>query len=399
MGVAALVGAVSLSMAQPAPDAAVLRTPEQVERLVAPIALYPDPLVAQILMAATYPLEIVEANRWLHGPGNMALKADALAAALQQQPWDPSVKSLVAFPDVLQRMDGNLGWTEQLGDTFLAQQTDVMDAIQRLRRRAKSSGALLSTPQQTIATDDQDITIEPANPDLVYVPAYDPSCAYGAWPYPDAPPYAFGAWSGSCGAGDLLAFGPGFYPFGFWAWGHFDWRRRHIAIDHDRFERFHTSHEAPAIWQHDPGHRHGVPYRDAATAARFLGSTAAGRGYRGFVSPPGSTPVVKPGLPSTVTPAIRSAVPSIERGTINRPAAPNIIAPQRPAPPAFESFGRGAQVREESARGFSSRMAPPMPAPSFHAAPMPSAPVGGGAMPAFRGGGGMSAGGHPGGRR
>ena len=369
----------SLSAAQPiaAPDAPPLSA-AQLDRLVAPIALYPDPLIAQILMAATYPLEVVEADRWLQIPANAALKGDALTAALQQEPWDPSIKSLVAFPQLIHTMNANLNWTEQLGDAFLAQQPDVMDAVQRLRLRAQAAGSLASTPQQAVSTEDQEIMIEPASPDMVYVPTYNPWCVYGAWPSPDYPPFYFAPGAGNCVPGDeLIAFGAGLAPFGYWAWGHFDWRHHTMRVDHDRFQQFHTGGEPPGqIWQHDRTHRHGVPYRDPATTARFLGPTGAAlRGYRGFA-------------PAIVPPA-KPEVPLVGRGPaaiVRPPAGPAV--PPRPVPPAFESFGRGAQVRGEAARGFSSRIAPTpsMPAPSFHAAPPPSfhaAPV-----QSFHGGGG-----------
>jgi hypothetical protein len=145
--VGAIVALISLysltAISQPIPArGASPLTAEQFDQLVAPIALYPDPLIAQILMAATYPLEVVEADRWLQIPANAALRGDALTAALQQLPWDPSIKSLVPFPQLLHMMDANLQWTEQLGDAFLAQQADVMDAVQRLRKRAQAAGAL-----------------------------------------------------------------------------------------------------------------------------------------------------------------------------------------------------------------------------------------------------------------
>lgn len=379
--VGALVCACSLAAAQPAaaPASSPL-TAAQLERLVAPIALYPDPLIAQVLMAATYPLEVVQADRWLQIAANAALKGDALAAALQQQTWDPSVKSLVPFPQVLRIMDTNLDWTEQLGDAFLAQQEDVMDAIQRLRQRAQAAKSLASAPQQMVSTEDQEIIIEPANPEIIYVPAYNPWCVYGAWPYADYPPFDFEPWAGYCAPADyLIAFGAGFYPFGFWAWGRVEWRHHIIRIDHDRFQQFHHAHEPTGgIWQHDPAHRHGVPYRDPATAARFRGPTGTARGYRGFAPAP------------TITPPVTPAAPSVGHGPAY--TTPSLIAPERSVPPAFQSYGRGSQVRGESARGFSSRMAPVAPAPSFHAAPMPSfhaAP-----MPSALGaGGGFHAGG------
>jgi len=382
--VIAAVSLGSLTVAQPVltPNPASFN-PQQIERLVAPIALYPDPLVAQILMAATYPLEIVEADRWLLIPANAALHGDALAAALQQRPWDPSVKSLLSFPQVLHMMDRNLDWTEQLGDAFLAQQGEVMDAIQRLRQRAEAAGSLISMPQQSVATEEQEILIEPASPGIVYVPTYNPWCVYGPWPYSDYPPFYFEAWAGTCAPADyFIGFGNGFYPFAFWAWGRFEWRHHIIRVDYDQFQRFQRVHEPPGgIWQHDPVHRHGVPYRDLATAARFLGPGSARRGYRGFAPPLEATPPVKPAAPS-----LRSAPPAGGR------SAPIVVLPQRPVPPAFQSFGPGPRVRGESGRGSSSRMSPPAapapsfhppPAPSFHAPPIPhfSAPA-----PSFHGG-------------
>ncbi len=356
-------------------------TADQLDQLVAPIALYPDSLLAQILMAATYPFEIVEADRWLRRPGNAALTGDALTAALQQQPWDPSVKSLVPFREVLHMMQANLDWTERLGDAFLAGQADVMDAVQRLRLRAQAAGSLASTPQQTVSTEDQEVMIEPASSDVIYLPVYNPWCAYGAWPYPDYPPFSFGSWAGDCSpTGGVLAFGGGVYPaFGFWAWGRLDWRRHEIRVDRERFQKFHASREFPGgIWQHDPAHRHGVPYRDPGTAARFPG-------------PARSTPNVVRGFapgPSIMAPE-RAAAPSAgtRRGPVGPPSPPvGLAVPQRPLPPVYEFFGRGAEVRGEAARGFSSRMAPP--APSFQAAPM----TGFHAAPSFHGGGGF--GGH-----
>jgi hypothetical protein len=142
-------------------------------------------------MASTYPLEVVEAARWVEDPNNARLKGDQLAAALQGKDWDPSVKSLAPFPQILRMMDDRLDWMQKLGDAFLAQQNEVMDSVQRLRRQAEEAGTLQSSPQQTVTTQDQTITVEPANPNVVYVPIYDPTVVYGAWPYPDYPPYYF----------------------------------------------------------------------------------------------------------------------------------------------------------------------------------------------------------------
>ncbi len=180
------------------------QTPEQLQQLVAPIALYPDSLVAQILAASTFPEQVVEADRWVQAHSD--LKGDDLGRAVDQQPWDPSVKALAAFPSVLGNMDKNLSWASSLGDAYYNQQAKVMNAVQVMRRRAQESGNLKTTPQQTVATQDSDISIAPADPDEVYIPAYDPWLVYGgpvmAWPgwYPYP-----GIWFG----GPYLSFGIG----------------------------------------------------------------------------------------------------------------------------------------------------------------------------------------------
>ena len=165
----------------------------QLDQLVAPIALYPDPLLAQVLMASTYPLEVVQADRF--AKENKKLKDEKLKEALDKQDWDASVKELVSTPTVLATMSDKLDWTQKLGDAVLAQQADVMDAIQRLRAKAQANGKLETTKQQTVTVkqeaDQQVIEIEPASPDVVYVPYYDPAVVYGEWSYPDYPPYYY----------------------------------------------------------------------------------------------------------------------------------------------------------------------------------------------------------------
>jgi len=208
------------------------QTPEQLQQLVAPIALYPDSLVAQILAASTYPEQIVEADRWLQA--NPDLKDDKLAQAVDQQPWDPSVKALTAFPSVLGNMDKNLSWTSSLGDAYYNQQQDVMDAIQVMRRRAQEAGNLQTTAQQTVTTQGSTVIIQPADPTVVYVPAYDPWVIYGPpiVPWPGWYPYP-GIWFG----GPYLSFGVGFgigyyagYGWGWPGWG-FDWGGRTVIYN------------------------------------------------------------------------------------------------------------------------------------------------------------------------
>ena len=179
----------------------------ELDQLVAPIALFPDALLAQVLMASTYPIELVYADRWI--AGNPGLKGTALEDALQSQTWDPAVKSLTTFPQVLQMMSSKLDWTQKLGDAFLAQQTDVMATVQTLRAKALAEGTLKdSKEQKVIVVTENNVTIikiEPADPEVVYVPTYDPSVVYGTWPYPGYPPYYW--------------YPPGYYPGGGFAAG------------------------------------------------------------------------------------------------------------------------------------------------------------------------------------
>src|SRR5271165_7501818 len=212
------------------------QTPEQLQQLVAPIALYPDSLVAQILAASTFPEQVVEADRWLQAHPD--LEGDALGQEVDQQPWDPSVKALTAFPSVLGNMDKNLSWTSSLGDAYFNQGQDVMDAVQVMRRRAQESGNLKTTQQQTVATQGSTIIVEPTNPEVVYVPAYDPWVVYGdpilAWPgwypYPgiwyDGPYLWFG-----------VGFGIGWFGGYGWGWHHWapDWHHGYVTHDHNRY--------------------------------------------------------------------------------------------------------------------------------------------------------------------
>jgi hypothetical protein len=197
--------------AAPAADTATEFSTEQLDALLAPIALYPDALLTQILMGATEPLQIVQAKRWLDDPSHAALKGEALTQALAPLDWDPSVKSLVPFPQVLDMLNGKLDWTQQLGYAFATQQADVLDSVQRLRRQAQAAGHLQSSPQLTVAaTESQAITIEPANPNVVFVPTYNPTVVFGAWPYPAYPPVVLPPPPPVYGVGAALATGLAF---------------------------------------------------------------------------------------------------------------------------------------------------------------------------------------------
>ena len=248
--------------AQPGQD---LLKPEQLEALVAPIALYPDALLANMLAAATYPLEVVEADRWVKE--NKSLKGDALETGVGQKSWDDSVKALTATPSVLDTMSEQLDWTKSLGDAMLAQQADLMDAVQRLREKARANDKLSSNKQQQVSVQQQEnrqvIVIEPTDPNAMYVPYYEPAMVYGGWPYADYPPYYFGYPSyvsaGVIGAG--IAFGTA-WAIGRWGnyWGgRVNWGNRNVYVNH----------RTTNVWQHNAAHRQGVRYSNANVQQRF----------------------------------------------------------------------------------------------------------------------------------
>jgi hypothetical protein len=256
---------------------------EELDQLAAPIALYPDSLVAQILMASTYPLEVVQAGRWVKT--NQNLKGDALATALEKQDWDPSVKSLVNFPQVLDMMNEKLDWTQKMGDAFLAQQKDVMDTVQKLRLKAYGEGNLKTTEQQKVVVEEEtkSIIIEPASPEVVYVPTYNPTVVYGAWPYPAYPPYYYYPPGYVAGAA-LFSFGVGVAMGAAWgyAWGNCNWRGGDVDVDVNRNTNINnnidrskyqnkvsTGQGGKGEWKHDPEHRKGTSYRDQSTAQKY----------------------------------------------------------------------------------------------------------------------------------
>src|ERR1700704_5590026 len=218
------------------PVQAAQQTPAQLQQLVAPIALYPDALVAQILAAATYPDQIVEADRWLQQ--HTDLKGEQLGQEVDKQPWDPSVKALTEFPSVVANMDKNLSWTSSLGDAYVNQQQEVMNAVQVMRDRAKQAGNLKSTSQEKVSDHGKTIVIEPADPEVVYVPEYDPWVVYGApigiWPgwysYP-------GLYLAGPGIGFGLGFGVGYFGGFGWGWHHwgYDWHGRSVIYNHNTY--------------------------------------------------------------------------------------------------------------------------------------------------------------------
>jgi Protein of unknown function (DUF3300) len=267
----------------PSAPAAPAMTQAQLDQIMAPIALYPDQLLGQILMASTYPLEVVEAARWVALPANQALQGEALTNALNAQTWDPSVKALVPFPRVLEIMNTRLEWTEQLGNAFLVQPTDVMDAVQRLRKQAMAAGNLKTTPQCgcRVETSGDTIAIESANPRVVCVPVYHSTEVYGAWPYPLYPPVDFpppvgfvfapGLSIGFGGAIELAAYGP------IWGWGDVDWAGRRIVVDPALYAAIGGGAIlAGNVWMHNSAHRGGGAYNIPAPGARFGGRVVAG---------------------------------------------------------------------------------------------------------------------------
>jgi hypothetical protein len=253
----------------------------QLDQLVAPIALYSDALLAQVLMASTYPLEVVQAERW--AKANKSLKGDKLENALAKQGWDASVKALVATPTVLAMMNDQLDWTEKLGDAVLAQQADVMDAIQRLRSKARANGKLSTTKQQKVTVtqeaDKSVVVIEPSSPETVYVPYYEPAVVYGTWPYPAYPPYYFPPAPGYVVGGALasgIAWGIGF-AIGNAIWDGFDWDRRNIRVDIDKNVNInkHVNRNNVNVgnWEHNPTHRRGVSYNSKTVQNKFANTT------------------------------------------------------------------------------------------------------------------------------
>jgi hypothetical protein len=265
-------------------------TSQQLDNLVAPIALYPDPLLSEIFAAATYPIEIAEAEQWVRD--HPKWKPSKLMDEAKKEQWDASVQGLVAFPEALTRLSQDIGWTTQLGNAFLAQQADVMQAVQRMRASAQAKGTLKSTPQETVNTQDQNgqsaITIEPANPDIWYVPNYNPVFIWGppVWGY--YPPIFYPGIDVGFGFFPGIDIGLYFGGWGGWGWGGWgwgpDWFGGGIFINHSffhryGFEHFHGEPLGRSAWAHNPEHRLGVPYANRGVASRF-GGGAESRGIR-----------------------------------------------------------------------------------------------------------------------
>jgi hypothetical protein len=339
---------------------------EELDQMLAPIALYPDELLSQILMASTYPLEIVQAARWTKQ--NKDLKGDALTQALEKQEWDPSVKSLVNFPDVLAKMNEDLEWTQKLGDAFLEQQKEVMDTVQKLRKKADEQGNLKTTEQQKVIVEKetQTIIIQPTNPQVIYVPSYNPAVVYGSWwwpAYPPFPPFFLPP------PGVFVGFGMGFAAGAAWgyAWGHCNWGRGDIDVNINRntninnninrekykneFKNKGGGERGQGKWQHDASHRKGVSYRDQATAQKFnrgttSDATRSREAFRGRAEQGRQDLAQGGGDRSRDLSGGRARDSSRSQGSFERGGRDS----------AFGDRGqRGSEVRQQSNRGSSSR--------------------------------------------
>ena len=254
-------------------------SPEELDQMLAPIALYDDALLSQVLMAASYPLEIVEAARW--SQANPNLKGDAAVKAVADKTWDVSVKSLVAFPSILKQLNDHLDWTQKLGDAMIGQQADVATSIQRLRAKASAAGTLKTGKEQTVTTQTQGsetiIAIQPTNPEVVYVPTYDPNTAYGQWPYPSYPPTYYPTYPMGGALMTGLMWGAGIAAagamFGGWNWG-YGGSGSYVNVNANRATNIDRNYNRGNVgtggrWQHDGSHRRGVGYRDSATRQQF----------------------------------------------------------------------------------------------------------------------------------
>jgi len=360
---------------------------EQIEQLVAPIALYPDALVAQILMASTYPLEVVQAARWTKE--NPKVTGKALEDAMQKQPWDPSVKSLTATPQVLAMMNDKLDWMQKLGDAFLAQQKDMLDGVQRLRSKALAAGNLKSGKEQKVTTEQEGNTtivkIEPANPQVVYVPVYNPTMVYGPWPYPAYPPYYY--YPPAYAGGVFFAFSVGIVIGNAW-WGGAHWGGGNVYINHNHYNNFNRTNISGGDWQHKPEHRKGVEYRDQGSRDKYGGQRPSADTRDAYRGRDGAGPSTADRQRDAAGARDRSAGPSTSDRAGQRDAAGSRAPAAAPSdragsrqPSAFEGAGQGqgAQTRDYSSRGASSRSsAASQSRPAAAPRAAPSRPSGGG---------------------
>lgn len=342
---------------------------DQLDALLAPIALYPDDLLAQVLMAATYPLEVVEAARFVQQ--NPALSGAVLDDAVRTRRWDPSVQSLTAFPQVLAMMSDRLEWTQQLGDAVLANRQQVMDTVQALRARAEAAGTLQDTDQQHVYTSDQAIVIEPAQFDYVYVPVYDPLVAYGPWwvasyqPYFWYPPAYFGYPLHWHGVG--IVWGrPCRVDRNHWGWARPEWRAGRIDVTIGRNEFFnrpqYRNYRGSVSWQHAPEHRRGVAYGSAQVHDRFVNAE------RRAIDPRRE---LRAGVPSAA-PGRQATAPQTAPGYRQAPSDSR-ATPQ--TAPAYRQASPDSRATSQSAPAY--RQAPPdqRAAPALRETPSAAAPA------------------------
>lgn len=373
--------------APPPPDQ--MLSPDQLNDLVAPVALYPDPLLSQVLVAATYPLEVVQAFQWVQR--NPGLNGPALTEGAQQQNWDPSVQALVIYPDVLKRLNDDVAWTTSLGNAFLAQQQDVMDAVQRMRQRAQEAGKLQSTPQETVETATADsgqpyIQIEPASPDVIYVPVYDPVWIWGPpvwYPYPHWwwPPRTFltgGLYFGFGAPVNVgFYFGAGWHGWGGWGW-HPGWGNRTVIVNNTFVHRYNfnttniTNVRGTTVWTHDPVHRAGVPYTNQALRTQYRGN-------------------VRENIARPAPEQFRQQMQQQPGERFGNRQVPQNVPPERNRG-VFSGMQNGSNARQFADHGYSS-MGPARSAP----APRSFGGGGGGSGRPAGGGGGRPAGGGGGG--
>lgn len=347
--------------APPLPPGGQSLAPDQLDDLVAPIALYPDPLLSQILVASTYPLELVQAWQWLQR--NPGLTGAALTQAAQEQNWDPSIQALVVFPDLVQRLNQDITWTTNLGNAFLGQQPDVMNAVQRMRLKAEQAGKLSSTSQQRVTTTNDSgqpvIDIEPANPQVIYLPNYDPAYFWGPplyYPYANwfYPPFVGGAyWGFGRGISMGFYFGGGWGGWGGWGWRP-GWGNHSVIVNNNFIHRnnFNAgrsgSLNGTTTWSHDASHRQGVPYASAAVSSRYGGSVRQNLQSRGASSAGLQSRGASANLAQSR--GITSPSGAAERMG-NRQIAPSVRSGNRSA---FGGVRDGGAARMQSDHGYSS---------------------------------------------
>jgi len=381
-----LLVSASVAFAQTVPPAPrnAAATQQELDQMLAPIALYPDSLLSQIFMASTYPLEVVEAARWSRA--NPGLKGQEAVAAVEPKDWDPSVKSLAAFPQVLAMMDQQLEWTARLGDVFIAQEPQVMETVQSLRQKAYAAGNLRSTEQAYVVQQGGALAIEPASPEVVYVPYYDPRVAYGSWWWPAYPPVYWAPWPGYyVYPGFAFAWGVGITVGTGFFFSACDWRQRHVTVVNvnnvivNRRGVVNRPAPVPAVWQHDPGHRRGVPYHIGSLQQRFSRTALAGqrRDFR---------------WQDPLAPASRNS--SLNRPEVHdehlRPKVPGMDVrsnPRRPDDGRRPDGRSGIPANPAAARSGEARpeFRGPVSRPPVAAAPEPVAPPSVGRMPQTQG--------------